>query len=201
MHKSDIIAFFDSRAESWDAEMIKNDEVIGTILDNAHASEDMDILDVACGTGVLFPYYLDRGVKSVTGIDISPKMAAIASKKFYGDNRIKVICGDVEETCFDHPFDLIMVYNAFPHFPHPERLIMTLASCLRESGRLCIAHGASREKIDSHHRGPASKVSLGLMSAEKLSALFEPYFTLEHVISDERMYQVSGLRRIDNLLL
>lgn len=34
----------------------------------------MRLLDVACGTGVLFPDYLARGA-SVTGIDISPEMA------------------------------------------------------------------------------------------------------------------------------
>ena len=194
MQKNDIIAFFDSRAESWDAEMIKNDGVIADILDNAHVSENLDILDVACGTGVMFPYYLSRGVKSVTGIDISPKMAEIAREKFAGDERVRVICGDVEESVFNREFDVIMVYNAFPHFPEPEKLISKLASILKDGGRLSIAHGASRKMIDSHHRGPASKVSLGLMSAEKLSLLFEPYFTVEHVISDERMYQVSGVK-------
>lgn len=194
MQKNDIIAFFDSRAENWDAEMIKNDEVIADILDNAHVAENMEILDVACGTGVMFPYYLSRGVKSVTGIDISSKMAAIAREKFAGNERVTVICGDVEESVFKQEFDVIMVYNAFPHFPEPERLVAKLASLLKEGGRLSIAHGASRRKIDSHHKGPASKVSMGLMSAEKLSSLFEPYFIVEHVISDERMYQVSGVK-------
>ncbi len=195
MQKNDIIAFFDSRAENWDAEMIKNDEVICDILDNAHVGENIEILDVACGTGVMFPYYLRRGVKSVTGIDISPKMADIAREKFAGDEHVSVICGDVEESVFKQEFDVIMVYNAFPHFPEPERLIAKLASLLKDGGRLSIAHGASRKTIDSHHKGPASKVSMGLMSADRLSVLFEPYFTVEHVISDERMYQVSGVKR------
>ncbi len=200
MQKNDIIAFFDSRAESWDSEMIKSDEVIADILDNAHACQGIDVLDVACGTGVMFPYYLGRGAKSVTGIDISPKMAAIAREKFADTENVHVICGDVEDTCFEHHFDLIMVYNAFPHFPQPEKLIAVLASWLKEGGRLSIAHGASREKIDSHHKGPASKVSMGLMSAEKLGAMLEPYFILEHVISDERMYQVSGIKKGANTL-
>ena len=67
MNKQDVIDFFDRCAPKWDAEMIKSDNIIGKILDNAEVGEAMDILDVACGTGVMFPYYLERGVASVTG--------------------------------------------------------------------------------------------------------------------------------------
>ena len=48
------------------------------ILDNGGIKEDIHVLDVACGTGVLFPDYLKRKVASVTGVDISQKMAKIA---------------------------------------------------------------------------------------------------------------------------
>ncbi len=58
MEKKDIIAFFDRCAPSWDAGMVKSDKIIGTILDNAEVGEGMDVLDVACGTGVMFdPYF------------------------------------------------------------------------------------------------------------------------------------------------
>ena len=195
MNKSDVIEFFDRCAPSWDAEMIKSDAIIVKILDNVEVGQGMDILDVACGTGVMFPYYLDRGVSSVTGIDISPEMAKIAAGKFAREEKIQVICGDVEETAFDKKFDRIVVYNAFPHFPNPQRLIKTLAALLKDGGRLTIAHGASRAAIDNHHNGPASKVSNGLMAAESLMGLFEPYFEVEVMISNSRMYQVSGVKR------
>ena len=78
----EVIEFFDRLAPGWDAEMIRSDEIIGIILDHAGVTEGKDILDVACGTGVLIPDYLKRSVASVTGIDISPKMAKIAKEKF-----------------------------------------------------------------------------------------------------------------------
>ena len=80
MEKKDVIAFFDRCAASWDADMIKSDVKIGKILDNAEVGAGMDVLDVACGTGVMFDYYLQRGVASVTGIDIAPEMAKIAEQ-------------------------------------------------------------------------------------------------------------------------
>ena len=195
MNKQDVIEFFDRCAPGWDAEMIKSDAVIGSILDNAEIGAGMDVLDVACGTGVLFPYYLERGVASVTGIDISPEMAKIAAGKFAEDAKVQVICGDVEETDFPEKFDRIVVYNAFPHFPDPRRLIARLAGLLKEDGRLTIAHGQSREAIDGHHQGSASKVSNGLMSADSLKKLFDVHFEVEIMISNRRMYQVSGVKR------
>ena len=195
MDKKDIIEFFDRCAPNWDADMIKSDAIIGKILDNAEVGADMDILDVACGTGVMFDYYLDRNVASVTGIDISPEMAKIAAGKYEAEEKVQVICGDVEEYGFDWKFDRIVVYNAFPHFPYPKRLIKILSRLLKENGRLTVAHGMSREAIDNHHSGAASKVSNGLMTAESLKRIFDAYFDVEVVISNNYMYQVSGVKR------
>ena len=195
MNKQDVVEFFDRCAPTWDAEMIKNDAVIGKILDNAEVTQGQDILDVACGTGVMFPYYLERKAASVTGIDISPEMAKIAAGKYADQPNVQVLCADVEEAQFDRKFDGIVVYNAFPHFPDPQRLIRKLSALLKDGGRLTVAHGASRESIDNHHKGTASKVSNGLMSADSLKALFDPYFEVEVVISNSHMYQVSGVKR------
>ena len=195
MNKRDVIEFFDRYAPNWDADQIPKDKIINRILDNAGVAEGQDILDVACGTGILFPFYLERKVASVTGIDISPEMAKLAAEKHREYECIRVVCGDVEETPFDRQFDSVMVYNAFPHFPEPEQLIATLASLTKEGGRLTIAHGASREQIDNHHSGAASKVSNGLMYADELKLLYEPYFDVDIVISTQEMYQVSGVRR------
>ena len=194
MNKRDVIEFFDRCAPTWDAEMVKNDAIISRILDNAEVGEDMAILDVACGTGVMIPYYLQRGAASVTGIDISPEMAKIAADKFAGEPKVQILCGDVEETAFDRKFDRIVVYNAFPHFPDPKKLIRTLSSLLKVGGRLTIAHGMSREAIDGHHSGSASKVSNGLMAASSLQRLFEAHLEVEVMVSNSRMYQVSGVK-------
>ncbi len=188
-----VVEFFDRLAPDWDAEMIRNDDIINTILDNAGVTEGKTVLDVACGTGVLIPDYLNRNVASVTGIDISPKMAEIARGKFSQGN-VTILCRDVETAQFDTSFDCIMIYNAFPHFPDPGRLIAHLALLLEPGGSLTVAHGMSREKIDAHHHGPASHVSNGLMSADELAAIFAKHLKVKTVISDDRMYQITGVK-------
>ena len=191
MNKSDVISFFDSAAAQWDAEMIRSDEIIGSILDGAQVLPGVRVLDVACGTGVLFGDYLRRGVSSVTAVDISPEMVKIAREKFPGES-IRVLCADVEELPLDEVFDVIMVYNAFPHFPDPENLIRVLVSHLAPGGTLTVAHGMSRAQIDARHHGAASKVSCGLMHEDDLAALFRKYLSVTVKLSTDRMYQVTG---------
>ena len=192
MDKKDVISFFDRCAPWWDDDMIRDEEIIATILDNGGIGEGVHILDVACGTGVLFPDYLKRGAASVTGIDISPEMAKIAQSKF---PEVQVICGDVEEVEFGRKFDAVMVYNAFPHFPEPANLIRVLAGLVKPGGKLSVAHGMSRAALSSHHAGRASTVSIELLHEDELSALFAPYFNVDTVISNDKMYQVAGVRK------
>ena len=194
MNKQDIIEFFDRLAPQWDRDMIKNDRIIETILENAHIRPGQQILDVACGTGVMIPYYLQKNVASVVGIDISPEMTKIAREKFSQAN-VQILCGDIENTDFSQKFDRIVVYNAFPHFPDPENLIRTLANLLKPGGNVTVAHGMSRAHIDAHHKGAASKVSLGLMHENDLAALMEKYLTVTVKISNDTMYQVTAASR------
>ena len=189
MNQQDVIAFFDRLAPGWDADMIKDDEIINTILENAGITAGMDVLDVACGTGVLFPDYLNRQVASLTAIDISPEMVKIAKGKF---PQVIVHCGDVLTADLGRKFDAIMVYNAFPHFPDPDALIAKLSGLLNPGGTLTVAHGMSRAAIDRHHEGPASKVSIGLMHEDLLEDLFTKRLTVTTKIADNRMYQVTG---------
>ena len=140
----EVIEFFDRLAPGWDGDLVRSDAIIGTILDNADVCAGKNVLDVGCGTGVLIPDYLERKVASVTAIDISPKMAEIAQGKF-PQKEVTILCGDVETTDFGRLFDCVVVYNAFPHFQDPERLIARLASLLKPGGTLTVAHGMSRE--------------------------------------------------------
>ena len=190
MNQQDVIQFFDRLAPQWDADMIRSDAIIASILDTAGVTAGKDILDVACGTGVLFPDYLSRNVASVTAVDISPEMVKIAAQKFPG--QVEVICGDVQTVDFEKQFDCIVIYNAFPHFPDPAGLIATLSSMLKPGGTLTVAHGMSRAAIDHHHEGSASKVSVGLMHEDALADLFSAHLTVTAKISNDHMYQVIG---------
>ncbi|MFB0920698.1 MAG: class I SAM-dependent methyltransferase [Oscillospiraceae bacterium] len=194
MDKKNVVEFFDRLAPQWDDDMVRDEDVINTILNNAGITKGVSVLDVACGTGVLIPDYLIRNVSSVIGVDISANMIRLAKEKF-SDPRVTFICADAETSRFEEVFDRCVIYNAFPHFPSPYLLMRNLASCLKTGGILTIAHGLSRQQIDSHHMEHASSVSVGLMSDDELSALLSPYFDVVVTISDDRMQQITGIKR------
>lgn len=192
MNKDSIKEFFDSIAPKWDNEPIADKKILDIILDNGGIRENIDILDVACGTGVLFPYYLHRNVKSITAIDLSPEMVKIAKSKFPQAN---VICGDAENIILDKQFDAIMIYNAFPHFPEPEKVIENLSKALKTGGRFTIAHGLSKKELDEIHQKSAGAVSNVLPECDDLAKMLSPYFNVDIMISDDKMYQISGTKR------
>ena len=43
----EVVEFFDRLAPGWDAEMVRSDEVIRTILDNAGVTAGTNVMDVA----------------------------------------------------------------------------------------------------------------------------------------------------------
>lgn len=192
LNKDDIIAFFDSHADRWDDFQERNEQVIEEILDKGGIRKGVNVLDVACGTGILFPDYQKREVSSVTGIDISPEMVKMAKQKF---PVVDVICGDAEAVSFDKQFDAVMIYNAFPHFINSDKLIDNLSSALNEKGRLTIAHGMSREALQKCHSAEAKNVSLHLPEKEAIAGLLSPYFDVDVMISDDRMFMVSGVKK------
>lgn len=193
MNKNEVISFFDKNAFVWDEQMIRDDKIIDMILANAGVSGDKDVLDVACGTGVLIPDYLARNVASVTAVDISSEMVKMAKQKFQQQN-VHIICGDIETIELPQKYDNIVVYNAFPHFTEPKVLIKRLVTLLKPGGMLTVAHSMSRERINACHAGEASHVSIGLLEIEELAAIFRQELEVVVQIADEHMYQVVGKR-------
>lgn len=188
--KKNVVKFFDELAPGWDQDLVVEPDKIGLILDDAGIRPGVRVLDVACGTGVLFPFYQQRQVKEVLAVDISPKMAKIAAGKNF--SAVHVICNDVEAMKGTGDFDCCVVYNAFPHFPDPAGLVCHLASWLKPDGRLTVAHSMGVVQLNRHHSGRAAQVSMGMLPAEELARIFGQWFAVDTVVSDSEKYIVSG---------
>lgn len=194
MDKKDIAEFFDRLAGQWDCNTVRNEDVINIILEKGGIKKGVKVLDVACGTGVLFPDYYSRGA-DVTGIDISARMVKAAKIKFPD---AEIICGDAESFTFPEKYGAVMIYNAFPHFANPEKLFENLSSALADNGRLSVAHGMSEKALEECHSGSAKNVSLPLPSKEILADMLSVLFDVDIMISDENMYMVSGVKKQKN---
>lgn len=61
------------------------------------------------------------------------------------------------------------MYNVYPHLMDKENLVKKCCELLKEKGIVIVAHGASKEKINSHHKAHAMGVSEKLKSAKEES--------------------------------
>lgn len=193
MTKRTVQDYFDTLAPQWDKHLEVDMVKINRILDIAGVCAGSRVLDVACGTGVLFPFYAQRNAALVTAVDISPEMAKIAAAKVEKDRRFQVICADIESLETTGGYDCCVIYNAFPHFPEPGRLVEGLAPRLSPGGRLTVAHSMSLEQLTRHHAGRAAKVSREMLPAQELAALLAQRFRVDNTISDHEKYIVSGV--------
>ena len=191
--KSAVAAFFNERAAAWDGYGQPDADKINAVLDAAGVIKGVSVLDIGCGTGVLFPYYFSRGAALATGVDLSIGMIEQARTKFAAEPRARFLCADaVTEPLPKH--DLCLVFNALPHFADPGALIAALSRALPAGGRLTIAHGESRRAINARHERHASAVSRELPPAQELANLFAPLFQADAVHDAEDYYLVSGVR-------
>ena len=191
MRKKDVIEFFNHCAPWWDADMVRNEAVISKILDGSGIKPGVQCAGRSLRHRGPFP-----------GLPGPRSGLRHRHRHLSGDGEdrpekfpdIEVRCGDVETEDFGRRFDAVVVYNAFPHFPDPAHLIQVLAGLLVPGGTLSVAHGMSRAALRDHHAGRAAQVSIDLLEADALAELFAPYFDVTVVLSDDKMYQVAGVR-------
>lgn len=194
LNRSEIISYFDSKAEIWDTYTKVCPQKLETILMLGDIREGIEVLDVACGTGVLFPWYLQKKVKRIVGVDVSSKMIEQARKN-HQDSCIELYNQDIQQCVFSKPFDRVMVFNALPHFPCAKQLVSCLFHVTSKGGRLTIAHDMGIRHLNQVHHKRAKPVSLELISAEELSSFLSPYFTVDVCLSEDELYVVSGIRK------
>lgn len=193
INKEKVVDFFNSICEEYDAHNYQDKEVLRSILTYANV-EDKDVLDIACGPGVLFDMYQELHVKSLTAIDISEKMIERCQNK-YQNYDVSYHCGDVEQMEFTDKFDSAILFNAFPHIANPQIFVKKVWVSLRDNGKLTIAHGSCREVIDNCHSNLPKELSRKLWYNSQIETLLEPYFQIDTSIDNEKMIVISGRKK------
>ena len=92
------------------------------------------VLDLGCGYGWHCIYAIEQGAVSVTGIDISQKMLAIAQKKTTYP-QIEYLCMPIEDIDFKPGnFDIVMSSLAFHYLRSFEDIVRKVNACLTDGG-------------------------------------------------------------------
>ncbi len=115
------------------------DQWVEPVLDAAAVSPGHDVLDVACGTGVLARGALARVRPggSVTGLDIGQGMLAVAEAVEPGVRWVEGSAGDLPFD--DHDFDAVVSQFGLMFFPDRTAAIREMARCTRSGGPIVAA--------------------------------------------------------------
>jgi len=111
---------------------------------------DEAILDFGCGSGGIAENLVRRVPNgSVTCVDVSPPMLAVAARRLRRYPNARCIVGRIEALDLSAAsFDVVVIHNALHDIPEPERTatVVELARLLRPGGHLHF-----REPTDDKH--------------------------------------------------
>jgi ubiquinone/menaquinone biosynthesis C-methylase UbiE len=104
--------------------------------------ERANLLDIGCGTGILFEQLLAKKNLKLYGIDISPKMVKIAQEKFRGLSKVKIKLGSVSHLQYkSNTFNYVTCSNSFHHYPDSNKSLQEMVRVLKRKGKLIILDG------------------------------------------------------------
>ncbi len=192
MSQKDIKQFFDKLAPKWDSLEIIKDEHIIELFDQIGIKEGDKIIDVGCGTGRV-TYLLHSFSKSnVIGIDISSNMIEIAKEKYKNEDYASFICDDFVNYNFEEKFDLIVIYNAFPHFLDVEKLSDAMKDNLNENGKFAIVHSLGRATLQDVHSTVNTALTRRLNDPLEEAKPFEKNFKILIAKEDDNSFLIIG---------
>jgi ubiquinone/menaquinone biosynthesis C-methylase UbiE len=191
---NDVKQFFDEHAPRWDEICFHDPEKLRTMIALAQIPKNARIADLACGTGVILPYLLEKEPKTIAAVDLSEKMIAVAKQK-YTDSRVSFFVSDLFDLK-ESGFDTVVLYSAYPHIPDKRALARKLSSLLLPGGRFLIAHSEGRAAINERHHDPdTAAVSIPLRPVREEIESFCNWFEVDIQIDTLEFYVFSGLKK------
>lgn len=101
--------------------------------------EPGDVLDVACGDGVLVELMAARA-RSVTGVDISARLIGAARRRLGTTGNVQLLEADMHALPLpDARFDHVFLMHALAYTRRPQVVVAEAARLLRPGGRLVVA--------------------------------------------------------------
>ncbi len=180
--------FFDRLAAEWDLMFTAVDlEFLQHLVEHIEVKENWDILDLGCGTGILFDMLRRRISEngSVTGVDFSFEMAQKAHRNFPFRN-VNVVDADATRLPFgDSVFDMAIAFSAFPHFSDQEAALQETHRVLKPKAKFYIIHLVSSKELSKMHHEIGGAVEHDeIPPRERLHEMFSQSKFVEVTIED-----------------
>jgi len=118
--KRKIIRRYDSTAQLYDARYAEEQELkYKTALELLNVARNSKVLDVGCGTGLLFSHVAAE-VQTVVGVDISAKLLLQAKKRTRKFRNVHLIQADADHIPFkNNHFTVVFAFTMLQNLPEP----------------------------------------------------------------------------------
>jgi len=141
-------------------------------------SNNKDVLEVACGSGIGIPYLKDVA-KSVCGCDIDPKLVSIAKEISINMDNVDIKKGDAQNLPYiDKSFDVVIIFEAIYYLNDLTKFFSEVNRVLRSEGLLII----SSVNPDWHGFNP-SPFSTKYFNLDELNSISNNYSCFKNLSS------------------
>jgi len=161
--KRDIARKYDAMADAYDALYSEEQEAeIRSALESVRLRPTDLILDVGCGTGVLF-HHVEEKVELIVGLDISRKLLEKARSKSRLSSKISLIRADADHLPFlNETFDKVFAVTVLQNVPDAN---MTLTRIIRTAKRdaVLVVTGLKKSFAKSQFLGLLNEAALNVV--------------------------------------
>jgi len=115
-------------------------DALDLIMNMSQPRSDDDVLDVACGTGIVACAFAPH-IKSVTGIDVVPAMIAKSQtmQRSKGLKNMRWDVGDINPLPYaDETFSLVVTRYSFHHLIAPQMVLREILRVTKKGGRVML---------------------------------------------------------------
>lgn len=189
--------YFNDVAEQWKARPITEQAKITQLLSRLDWQDCNTILDLGCGTGVLFPFIekLTQDRVRIFAMDFAEGMVREAAHNNNG--RVKLLCGCARYLPFcDQSIDRIVAFHVFPHIQGKQLAINECWRILKPFGELAIIHLHGSAEINAIHEEIG-----GIVKHHKLPPIEQVCWMLENAnfkikaaVDQSGEYFVTGIK-------
>ncbi len=197
MSIGEIGSYFDERAANWNEQAEPAGPKHLMVAQLAGVHKGLRVLDVGCGTGIMERAYLELEAASIIALDLSEEMLARARTDFadVDPERLCFECRDILDFTSDEPFDVVVIYNAYPHILDKKALVKATASLLVPGGRFLVAHGMSRTTLNAHHANVPADITSDLLPAQEAALDWQNAFDIDMIADTPFTYFFGGSKR------
>lgn len=137
--KREIMRLYDVTAHLYDIRYAEEQkQKIEAALEKITIKKHCSVLDVGCGTGILFNYVVDKA-KSVVGLDISRKTMQEAKKKAKNFENVYLVLADADNMPFrENLFNYVFGVTVLQNMPEPAKTLMEIGRVAKGKAKIIV---------------------------------------------------------------